>query len=89
MDELLAGLKAIAETTRVRILFVLSHGELNVSEMTYVLGQSQPRVSRHIRILDEAGIAPISALPRLPRVQADGSTTRFVTASGPPMRALC
>jgi ubiquinone/menaquinone biosynthesis C-methylase UbiE len=56
MDELLAGLKAVAETTRVRILFALSHGELNVSELTYVLGQSQPRVSRHLKLMAEAGL---------------------------------
>jgi ubiquinone/menaquinone biosynthesis C-methylase UbiE len=56
MDELLAGLKAIAETTRIRILFVLSHGELNVSELTYILGQSQPRVSRHLKLMAEAGL---------------------------------
>lgn len=56
MEELLAGLKAIAETTRVRILFALSHGELNVSELTYILGQSQPRVSRHLKLMAEAGL---------------------------------
>jgi ubiquinone/menaquinone biosynthesis C-methylase UbiE/DNA-binding MarR family transcriptional regulator len=56
MDELLAGLKAVAETTRIRILFVLSHGELNVTELTYVLGQSQPRVSRHLKLMAEAGL---------------------------------
>ncbi len=56
MDELLAGLKAIAETTRIRILFVLSHGELNVSELTFILGQSQPRVSRHLKLMAEAGL---------------------------------
>jgi len=56
MEELLAGLKAVAETTRIRILFALSHGELNVSELTYVLGQSQPRVSRHLKLMAEAGL---------------------------------
>jgi ubiquinone/menaquinone biosynthesis C-methylase UbiE/DNA-binding transcriptional ArsR family regulator len=56
MDELLAGLKAIAETTRIRILFALSHGELNVTELTYILGQSQPRVSRHLKLMAEAGL---------------------------------
>ncbi len=56
MDELLAGLKAIAEATRVRILFILAHGELNVSELTYILGQSQPRVSRHLKLMTEAGL---------------------------------
>ncbi len=56
MEELLAGLKSVAETTRLRILFALSHGELNVTEMTYVLGQSQPRVSRHLKLMTEAGL---------------------------------
>jgi ubiquinone/menaquinone biosynthesis C-methylase UbiE len=56
MDELLAGLKAVAETTRLRVLFALSHGELNVSELTHVLQQSQPRVSRHLRLMAEAGL---------------------------------
>jgi ubiquinone/menaquinone biosynthesis C-methylase UbiE len=56
MDELLAGLKAVAETTRIRILFVLSHGEMNVTELTYVLGQSQPRVSRHLKLMAESGL---------------------------------
>ena len=56
MDELLSSLKAAAETTRIRIMFILSHGELNVSELTYVLGQSQPRVSRHLKLMAEAGL---------------------------------
>jgi ubiquinone/menaquinone biosynthesis C-methylase UbiE len=56
MEELLAGLKAIAEITRIRILFALSHGELNVSELTYILGQSQPRVSRHLKVMAEANL---------------------------------
>ena len=56
MDELLAGLKAVAETTRLRLLFVLSHGEFNVSELTQILGQSQPRISRHLKLMGEAGL---------------------------------
>jgi SAM-dependent methyltransferase len=56
MEELLAGLKAVAETTRLRILFVLSQGELNVTELTFILGQSQPRVSRHLKLMAEAGL---------------------------------
>ena len=56
MDELLSSLKAAAESTRIRIMFILSHGELNVSELTYVLGQSQPRVSRHLKLMAEAGL---------------------------------
>lgn len=56
MDELLSGLRAAAESTRVRILFILSHGEANVSELTQILGQSQPRVSRHLKLMTEAGL---------------------------------
>jgi ubiquinone/menaquinone biosynthesis C-methylase UbiE len=37
-------------------MFILSHGELNVSELTHVLGQSQPRVSRHLKLMAEAGL---------------------------------
>jgi ubiquinone/menaquinone biosynthesis C-methylase UbiE/DNA-binding transcriptional ArsR family regulator len=56
MEELLASLKAAAESTRIRIMFILSHGELNVSELTFVLGQSQPRVSRHLKLMTDAGL---------------------------------
>ena len=56
MEELLAGLRAAAESTRIRILFILSHGECNVSELTQILGQSQPRVSRHLKVMAEAGL---------------------------------
>lgn len=49
-------MRAIAETTRLRLLFVLSHGEFNVSELTQILGQSQPRVSRHLKLMAEAGL---------------------------------
>ncbi|MEP6828604.1 MAG: metalloregulator ArsR/SmtB family transcription factor, partial [Aestuariivirga sp.] len=56
MDELLAGLKAVAEITRLRILFGLSHGEMNVTELTQILEQSQPRVSRHLKLMTEAGL---------------------------------
>jgi ubiquinone/menaquinone biosynthesis C-methylase UbiE/DNA-binding transcriptional ArsR family regulator len=54
MDELLSSLKAAAEITRIRILFALSHGELNVTELTQILDQSQPRVSRHLKLMLEA-----------------------------------
>lgn len=56
MEELLSGLRAAAESTRIRILFILSHGEFNVSELTQILGQSQPRVSRHLKLMAEAGL---------------------------------
>lgn len=56
LEELLAGLRAAGERTRLRLLFLLSHGELNVKELTRILGQSQPRISRHLKLLCEAGL---------------------------------
>ncbi|CCC98395.1 putative transcriptional regulator (ArsR family) with SAM-dependent methyltransferase domain [Azospirillum baldaniorum] len=56
MDELLATLKAAAETTRLRLLALCAHGELTVTELTQILGQSQPRVSRHLKLLCDAGL---------------------------------
>jgi ArsR family transcriptional regulator len=50
-------LKALADPTRLRIMRLLAHMELAVGELAQVLGQSQPRVSRHIRILCDAGLA--------------------------------
>ncbi|HLQ13337.1 MAG TPA: metalloregulator ArsR/SmtB family transcription factor [Steroidobacteraceae bacterium] len=49
------ALKGLAEPTRLRLLALLGHGELTVGEVCRVLGQSQPRVSRHLRLLTEAG----------------------------------
>lgn len=50
-------LRALADTTRLRIMRLLAHMELAVGELAQVLGQSQPRVSRHVRILCDAGLA--------------------------------
>lgn len=50
-------LRALADPTRLRIVRLLTRMELAVGELAQVLGQSQPRVSRHIRILCEAGLA--------------------------------
>ncbi len=54
--ELLARLRAVAEPSRLRILALCAQGELTVSELVDVLGQSQPRVSRHLKVLAEAGL---------------------------------
>ena len=56
MDHLLAALRAVAEPTRLRLLVLCARGELTVSELTQILGQSQPRVSRHLKLLCEAGL---------------------------------
>lgn len=50
-------LRALADPTRLRIMRLLNAMELAVGELAQVLGQSQPRVSRHVRILCDAGLA--------------------------------
>jgi ubiquinone/menaquinone biosynthesis C-methylase UbiE/DNA-binding transcriptional ArsR family regulator len=49
-------LKAAGEPTRLRILALLAEAELTVSDLTEILRQSQPRLSRHLRLLTEAGL---------------------------------
>ncbi|MEO8455339.1 MAG: metalloregulator ArsR/SmtB family transcription factor [Sphingomicrobium sp.] len=49
-------LQALADPTRLRILALLRIMELSVGELAQVLGQSQPRVSRHLKILADAGV---------------------------------
>ena len=56
MDQLLAALRACAEPTRLRILALAARGSFCVMEFTEILGQSQPRLSRHLRLLGEAGL---------------------------------
>ncbi|MEK9656388.1 MAG: metalloregulator ArsR/SmtB family transcription factor [Halieaceae bacterium] len=54
LPDLVETLSALAEPTRLRILDVLNVGELTVSELCEILGMSQPRISRHLKILTEA-----------------------------------
>ncbi|MGE5540374.1 MAG: ArsR/SmtB family transcription factor [Gemmatimonas sp.] len=56
LEDFLAGLKAAAEPTRLRLIALLAQGELTVTEITEILGQSQPRVSRHLKLMVEAGL---------------------------------
>ncbi len=56
MEQLLSGLRACAEPTRLRILALVARGTFCVMEFTEILGQSQPRLSRHLRLLGEAGL---------------------------------
>jgi ArsR family transcriptional regulator len=56
LNEVLAGLRAAAEPTRLRLLVLCAQSELTVSELTQILGQSQPRVSRHLKLLCDAGL---------------------------------
>ncbi len=54
MENLLTMLRAAADPTRLRLLLLLREAELTVSELTQIVGQSQPRVSRHLKLLCEA-----------------------------------
>ena len=56
IESLLTALRAIGEPTRLRLLVLCARGELTVSELVGILGQSQPRVSRHLKLLTEAGL---------------------------------
>ena len=52
----LIALRAVAEATRLRVLFLLMQCELTVKDLTKILGQSQPRISRHLKLLHQAGL---------------------------------
>jgi ArsR family transcriptional regulator len=56
MDRVLSQLRAAAEPTRLRLLALCARGAFRVSDLCEVLGQSQPRLSRHLRLLVEAGL---------------------------------
>ncbi|MFZ4533231.1 MAG: ArsR/SmtB family transcription factor [Alsobacter sp.] len=56
LDSVVAALRAAGEETRLRLLALLADGELNVSDLTDILGQSQPRISRHLKLMAEAGL---------------------------------
>jgi len=54
-------LRAAGETTRLRLLALLADGEQSVKDLTEILGQSQPRVSRHLKLLADAGLVDRNA----------------------------
>src|ERR1700760_1090712 len=56
MDRLVSMLRAAGDPTRLRLLLLLRQAELTVSELVEIVGQSQPRVSRHLKLLTEAGL---------------------------------
>lgn len=53
LDTLVDVLKTIGEPTRFRLLALLAKGDLTVTDLTEILGQSQPRISRHLKLLNE------------------------------------
>jgi ArsR family transcriptional regulator len=54
--QVLASLRGAGEATRLRILALLAETEHNVKDLTQILVQSQPRISRHLKLMSEAGI---------------------------------
>lgn len=72
-------LKAAGETTRLRLLALLTEGELSVKDFTEILGQSQPRVSRHLKLLVDA---------QLITRHAEGAWAYFRLSDSGPGKAL-
>lgn len=56
MESLLSLLKALADPTRLRLLVLCDRSDLTVSDLTNILGQSQPRVSRHLKVMVEGQV---------------------------------
>lgn len=56
MSDLVTVLKAAGESTRLRLLALLADGDHSVKDLTEILDQSQPRVSRHLKLLADAGL---------------------------------
>lgn len=82
---LLAALRAAGETTRLRILALLGETDLTVKDLTSILGQSQPRISRHLKLLADAGLVTRSAegawaFYRLAEDEAGARKAEFILA---------
>ena len=73
MDRLVATLSAAADPTRLRLLALAARGAFCVNDFCDILGQSQPRLSRHLRLLCESGL--------LERTR-EGANAWFVLAQG-------
>jgi ubiquinone/menaquinone biosynthesis C-methylase UbiE len=78
-ETLLAALAAAAEPTRLRLIALLSEAELTVTELVTILGQSQPRISRHLKLLVEAALV---------ERHREGAWVFFLIASTGPAAAL-
>ena len=87
LEPALAALNAAGEETRLRLLALLAEAELTVSEIVAILGQSQPRVSRHLKLLVEAGVIERHregawAFFRLASMGATGGGLRAASSTG-------
>ena len=56
MEKVLSMLKATSESSRLRLLILCASGEFTVSDLMQIIGQSQPGVSRNLKILCDAGL---------------------------------
>ena len=56
MDHVVTMLRAAGDSTRLRLLLLLQQAELTVSEIVEIIGQSQPRISQHLKLLGDAGL---------------------------------
>ncbi len=74
VEDTLTALRAVGETTRLRLIALLAESELTVKDATAILGQSQPRISRHLKLLAEADL-----IKRYP----EGSWVYYRLADGP------
>ena len=79
LESVVEVLRAAGETTRLRLLALLAEGELSVKDITEIVGQSQPRVSRHLRLLTEAGLV---------RRHAEGAWAYFRLTDSPEAGAI-
>lgn len=85
MEQLVEILRAAGEPNRMRILALCASGDLSVSELTRILGQSQPGVSRHLRLLCQAGLLERYqegswAFFHVPRAGETADVVRFLLA---------
>jgi ArsR family transcriptional regulator len=74
MEPLLSALAAAGDPTRLRLLALCARGAFCVNDFCEILGQSQPRLSRHLRLLSEAGLLERSR---------EGANAWFALAKGP------
>ncbi|MCX8996487.1 metalloregulator ArsR/SmtB family transcription factor [Rhizobiaceae bacterium BDR2-2] len=82
LEKLVDILKAAGETTRLRLLVLLSSGDLTVTDLTDILGQSQPRISRHLKLLAEDDLVERyqEGAWAYFRLRRDGAATELVRA---------
>ncbi len=78
-DQTVEALRAAGEPTRLRVLSLLAGEELSVMELSRILDQSQPRVSRHLKLMADAGL-----IERFP----DGARVFYRLSSDLPARRL-